>query len=160
MNEQDPEICGLCGLPIGPDEVAKIPHPCHWPGERVPVDGEILEGRSAIDESMVTGESLPVSKDPGAKVIAGTLNQTGALVIEAKRVGRDTMLSQIVQLVADAQRRSCKCCVRAQTTVRSRPRKRPMHRQQVCWLLRLLAWLVWPLVWASVLWRLSPTTIR
>ncbi len=74
------------------------------PGEKVPVDGAVLQGRSAVDESMVTGESMPVTKEVGAKVIGGTMNQSGALVIEAQKVGRDTMLSQIVQLVADAQR--------------------------------------------------------
>jgi P-type Cu+ transporter len=74
------------------------------PGEKVPVDGSVVEGRSAIDESMVTGESMPVTKEAGAKVIGGTMNQSGGLVIEAQKVGRDTMLSQIVQLVAEAQR--------------------------------------------------------
>ncbi|MEZ0167444.1 heavy metal translocating P-type ATPase [Microvirga sp. TS319] len=74
------------------------------PGEKVPVDGIVVEGRSSIDESMVTGESMPVTKDVGAKAIGGTMNQSGSLVIEAQKVGRDTMLSQIVQLVADAQR--------------------------------------------------------
>ncbi|AWM86840.1 heavy metal translocating P-type ATPase [Microvirga sp. 17 mud 1-3] len=74
------------------------------PGEKVPVDGTVVEGRSAVDESMVTGESMPVTKEVGAKAIAGTMNQSGGLVIEAERVGRDTMLSQIVQLVAEAQR--------------------------------------------------------
>ena len=74
------------------------------PGEKTPVDGVVVDGRSAIDESMVTGESMPVTRSVGDAVIAGTLNQSGALVIEARRVGRDTMLSQIVQLVADAQR--------------------------------------------------------
>ena len=74
------------------------------PGEKVPVDGSVLEGRSAVDESMVTGESMPVTKEVGAKVIGGTMNQSGALVIEGRKVGRDTMLSQIVQLVAEAQR--------------------------------------------------------
>ena len=74
------------------------------PGEKVPVDGVVIEGRSAVDESMVTGESMPVTKEVGANAIGGTMNQSGALVIEARKVGRDTMLSQIVQLVAEAQR--------------------------------------------------------
>ncbi|MFL5333562.1 MAG: copper-translocating P-type ATPase, partial [Geminicoccaceae bacterium] len=74
------------------------------PGEKVPVDSRVIEGRSAVDESMVTGESMPVTKAAGAHVIGGTLNQSGALVIEAEKVGRDTMLSRIVQLVAEAQR--------------------------------------------------------
>jgi P-type Cu+ transporter len=74
------------------------------PGEKVPVDGAILEGRATIDESLVTGESMPVGKDAGAKVIAGTLNQTGSFVMRAEKVGHDTLLSQIVNLVAKAQR--------------------------------------------------------
>src|ERR1700731_950905 len=74
------------------------------PGEKVPVDGTILEGRATIDESLVTGESMPVGKDAGAKVIAGTLNQTGSFVMRAEKVGGETLLSQIVQLVAKAQR--------------------------------------------------------
>ncbi|MBD9375394.1 copper-translocating P-type ATPase [Rhizobium sp. ARZ01] len=74
------------------------------PGEKVPVDGILLEGRSSVDESMITGESMPVTKDAGSKLIGGTMNQTGAFVMEAGKVGRDTMLSQIVQMVADAQR--------------------------------------------------------
>ena len=74
------------------------------PGESVPVDGELLEGRSSIDESMVTGESLPVTKVPGAKVIGGTMNQSGSFVMRAEKVGRETMLAQIVQMVAHAQR--------------------------------------------------------
>jgi Cu+-exporting ATPase len=74
------------------------------PGEKVPVDGVILEGRSSLDESLVTGESMPVTKDPGSKVIAGTLNQSGGFVMRADKVGRDTLLSQIVKMVADAQR--------------------------------------------------------
>jgi P-type Cu+ transporter len=74
------------------------------PGEKVPVDGVILEGRSSLDESLVTGESMPVTKEAGAQVIAGTLNQSGGFVMRADKVGRDTLLSQIVQMVADAQR--------------------------------------------------------
>jgi P-type Cu+ transporter len=74
------------------------------PGEKVPVDGVILEGRSALDESLVTGESMPVTKEADDKVIAGTLNQSGSFVMRAEKVGRDTLLSQIVQMVADAQR--------------------------------------------------------
>ena len=74
------------------------------PGEQVPVDGAILEGRSAVDESMVTGESMPVTKSVGDKVIGGTINQSGGFVMRADKVGRDTMLAQIVQMVAQAQR--------------------------------------------------------
>ena len=74
------------------------------PGEKVPVDGVILEGRSSLDESLVTGESMPVTKEAGGKVIAGTLNQSGGFVMRADKVGRDTLLSQIVKMVADAQR--------------------------------------------------------
>jgi Cu+-exporting ATPase len=74
------------------------------PGEKVPVDGVILEGRSSLDESLVTGESMPVTKESGGKVIAGTLNQSGSFVMRADKVGRDTLLSQIVKMVAEAQR--------------------------------------------------------
>lgn len=74
------------------------------PGEKVPVDGVVIDGRSTLDESMVTGESMPVTRDAGAPVIGGTMNQTGALVIEASRVGAETVLSRIVQMVAEAQR--------------------------------------------------------
>ncbi len=73
------------------------------PGETVPVDGELIEGRSTIDESMVTGESLPVTKEPGDTVIGATVNQTGAFRLRATGVGRDTMLAQIVRLVEEAQ---------------------------------------------------------
>jgi Cu+-exporting ATPase len=74
------------------------------PGEKVPVDAVVADGRSSLDESMVTGESMPVTKAVGDRVIGGTLNQTGALVILAEKVGRDTMLARIVQMVAEAQR--------------------------------------------------------
>ena len=74
------------------------------PGETVPVDGVVEHGRSSLDESMVTGESMPVTRAVGDKVVGGTLNQTGALVIGAAKVGRDMMLSRIVQMVGDAQR--------------------------------------------------------
>jgi Cu+-exporting ATPase len=74
------------------------------PGEKVPVDGAILEGSSAIDESMVTGESMPIAKIAGDRVVGGTINQTGAFVMRADRVGRDTVLAQIVEMVAKAQR--------------------------------------------------------
>ena len=73
------------------------------PGEKVPVDGRITEGRSALDESMLTGESLPVEKAPGDAVIGATLNTSGSFVFEATKVGRDTALAQIVRLVEDAQ---------------------------------------------------------
>ena len=74
------------------------------PGEKVPVDGVVIEGRCTVDESMVTGEPIPVAKAPGSKVTAGTLNQTGSFVMRAERVGADTLLAQIVQMVASAQR--------------------------------------------------------
>ncbi|MGH0217702.1 copper-transporting P-type ATPase [Sinorhizobium meliloti] len=74
------------------------------PGEKVPVDGTLVEGRSSVDESMITGESMPVTKQVGAKLIGGTMNKTGGFVMEAGKVGRDTMLSRILQMVAEAQR--------------------------------------------------------
>ncbi|WP_206455823.1 heavy metal translocating P-type ATPase [Aurantimonas marina] len=74
------------------------------PGDKVPVDGEVVEGRSSIDESMISGEPVPVEKTPGDPVTGATINGTGSLVMEAKRVGADTMLSQIVEMVANAQR--------------------------------------------------------
>nr|WP_255406242.1 heavy metal translocating P-type ATPase [Novosphingobium sp. CF614] len=74
------------------------------PGEKVPVDGEVLDGRGTVDESMVTGESTPVTKEASSKLISGTINQTGGLIMRAEKIGRDTMLARIVQMVADAQR--------------------------------------------------------
>jgi Cu+-exporting ATPase len=74
------------------------------PGEKIPVDGRVIEGRSSVDESMITGEPMPVDKAPGDRVVGATINQTGALIIVAERVGADSLLSQIVSLVAQAQR--------------------------------------------------------
>jgi Cu+-exporting ATPase len=74
------------------------------PGEGVPVDGEVLEGKGAVDESMVTGESMPAAKKPGGKIIGGTVNGTGSLVMRADKVGADTMLARIVTMVSEAQR--------------------------------------------------------
>ncbi|WP_407047200.1 heavy metal translocating P-type ATPase [Sphingopyxis terrae] len=74
------------------------------PGEKIPVDGVVVEGRGTVDESMVTGESMPVTKEAGAALIGGTMNQTGGLLMRSEKVGRDTMLARIVQMVADAQR--------------------------------------------------------
>jgi Cu+-exporting ATPase len=74
------------------------------PGEKIPVDGRVTDGRSAVDESMITGEPLAVTKEPGDSVIGGTVNQTGSFLMEAEKVGDETVLSQIVSMVAEAQR--------------------------------------------------------
>src|SRR5947207_1226340 len=74
------------------------------PGEKVPVDGIVLEGRSAVDESMVTGEPIPVEKNPGDRVIGATVSGTGSFIMRAERVGSETLLAQIVNMVAQAQR--------------------------------------------------------
>ena len=89
---------------IGLDAVAVGDRLRVRPGEKVPVDGELVEGRSSVDESMVTGESMPVVKAAGARLIGGTINGTGSFVMRADKVGSDTMLAQIVQMVAQAQR--------------------------------------------------------
>ncbi|MBC7148914.1 MAG: copper-translocating P-type ATPase [Rhizobium sp.] len=89
---------------IGLDAVAVGDRLRVRPGEKVPVDGSLLEGRSSVDESMITGESMPVTKVVGSKLIGGTMNQTGGFIMEAGKVGKDTMLSQIVKMVAEAQR--------------------------------------------------------
>jgi heavy metal translocating P-type ATPase len=84
---------------IKPGDILKI-----RPGEAIPVDGYVKSGTSAVDEAMLTGEAMPATKNPGCNVSAGTLNQTGSLVMKAERVGRDTVLARIVQLVQTAQR--------------------------------------------------------
>jgi P-type Cu+ transporter len=74
------------------------------PGEKIPVDGQVIEGNSSVDESMITGEPMPVEKSKGASVVGATINGTGSLVIQAEKVGKDTLLSQIVKMVSEAQR--------------------------------------------------------
>ena len=89
-------------VPLGEVKVSDI---CRVrPGEKVPVDGVVVEGRSAVDESMVTGEPIPAEKEPGARVTGGTINTTGSLLVRAERVGSDTLLAQIVRMVGEAQR--------------------------------------------------------
>ena len=73
------------------------------PGERIPADGEVISGESLVDESMLTGEPVAVSKKAGAKVFTGTMNQRGSFVMKAEKVGKDTMLSSIIKMVRDAQ---------------------------------------------------------
>jgi Cu+-exporting ATPase len=74
------------------------------PGEKVPVDGVVIEGRGSVDESMITGEPIPIEKEPGSKITGGTLNGGGSLIMQAERVGAETLLNRIVQMVSDAQR--------------------------------------------------------
>jgi Cu+-exporting ATPase len=86
------------------DEVQRGDHLRIRPGEKVPVDGRVIEGHTSVDESMITGEAMPVEKTTRDRVTGGTVNQTGSIVIEAERVGSETVLSQIVEMVAKAQR--------------------------------------------------------
>src|SRR5262249_49241898 len=84
---------------VGPGDLLRV-----RPGEKVPVDGVVIEGRSSVDESMVTGEPIPVEKTEGDKVTGGTINVAGSFVMRAERVGADTLLAQIVRMVGEAQR--------------------------------------------------------
>ncbi len=88
-------------IPI--EDVVTGDHVLVRPGERLPVDGRVIEGASYVDESMITGEPIPVEKGPGAEVVGGTVNKTGAFTLEATRVGADTVLSQIIKMVEEAQ---------------------------------------------------------
>ena len=96
--------------PDGSDEEIPLDQIAHGdrlrvrPGDRVPVDGTIVEGKSSVDESMVTGESLPMEKGAGARVIGGTVNQNGSFVMRADKLGSETLLAQIVRMVGEAQR--------------------------------------------------------
>jgi heavy metal translocating P-type ATPase len=86
------------------DQIQRGDHLRVRPGEKVPVDGRVIEGRTSIDESMITGESMPIERAAGDPVTGGTVNQTGSIVFEAERVGSETVLSQIIEMVAQAQR--------------------------------------------------------
>ena len=86
------------------DEVARGDQLRVRPGEKVPVDGSILEGKTSIDESMITGEAMPAEKTVGEQVTGGTMNTTGSFMMKAERVGSETVLAQIVQMVTEAQR--------------------------------------------------------
>ena len=87
---------------IGVDEIQKGDLLRVRPGDKVPVDGAINQGSSALDESMITGEPMPVMKGAGAKVVGGTVNQSGSFVMRVEKIGSETLLAQIVQMVADA----------------------------------------------------------
>jgi P-type Cu+ transporter len=91
-----------CDIPLGEIKVGDLLRV--RPGEKVPVDGVVVEGNSSVDESMVTGESVPVEKSDGSRVTGGTVNGTGSFLMKAERVGADTLLNQIVRLVSEAQR--------------------------------------------------------
>lgn len=98
------KINGVTDDEIPLDEIQVKDHLRVRPGEKIPIDGVVIEGRSSVDESMITGESIPVEKEKGSKVIGGTLNLSGSFIMLAEHVGKDTMLAQIVQLVSEAQR--------------------------------------------------------
>jgi Cu+-exporting ATPase len=89
---------------ISLDRVQRGDHLRVRPGDRVPVDGRVEEGNSSVDESMITGESMPVEKTPGIRVVGGTVNQTGSFIMRAEKLGSETLLAQIVRMVAEAQR--------------------------------------------------------
>src|SRR2546421_4707121 len=108
------------------------------PGERVPVDGVVLEGTSAVDESMVTGEPIPVEKAPGSRVTGGTVNGTGGFVMRAERVGSDTLLAQIVRMVSEAQR--------SRAPIQRLAGTRAAHFGPPVVLVALLTFVVWGLV--------------
>lgn len=95
---RDGQTVEIAVADVAPGDIIEV-----RPGERVPVDGAVIEGKSYIDESMITGEPIPVSKSKGAEVVGGTVNQTGALAFEAIAVGADTMLAQIIRMVEEAQ---------------------------------------------------------
>jgi len=95
---RDGETVEIAIAEVAPGDVIEV-----RPGERVPVDGEVIEGKSYIDESMITGEPVPVAKEDGATVVGGTVNQTGSLAFRATAVGGDTMLAQIIRMVEEAQ---------------------------------------------------------
>jgi len=95
---RDGQTTEIAVADVAPGDIIEV-----RPGERVPVDGTVIEGKSYIDESMITGEPVPVAKSKGSEVVAGTVNQTGALVFEATAVGANTMLAQIIRMVEEAQ---------------------------------------------------------
>jgi P-type Cu+ transporter len=97
-------VLGLVETDVPIDDVHVGDHLRVRPGEKIPVDGVVVKGRTTVDESMVTGEPMPAAKEPGGRVTGGTVNGTGSIVMKAERVGRETLLAQIVQMVAEAQR--------------------------------------------------------